>query len=279
MTENQTPEIDVSAAFSEAWKGFKGWWIPLCIVSAILLFSQEWLPTLVIKEFEEATVIDSFIQEYETLSNRIQSGYNPLHATTNFMDNIVILNAQPETKTLYKKIMIFFAILLLCVCSLHVIIILMSKFSVSKNKEKITKHAGKPLILLPSYLLLSIIKVPCMIIPIPGWFFYVKLYFTGFIITEKSANPFTAMAKSWKMTNGIFWPTFFIFFITLAIDFLSLITIIGFIPGTSFKYTLRASLYKQALERAESLKIKSEGPKVTTSSFAKATADKSSSKV
>ncbi|HJO94681.1 MAG TPA: hypothetical protein QF753_14885 [Victivallales bacterium] len=76
-------------------------------------------------------------------------------------------------------------------------------------------------------------------------YIYLKLYFTGFIITEESANPLNAIKVSWKMTNLHLREIFYIFLITLIIDIISAATIIGFIPGTGLKYTLRASAYKQ----------------------------------
>lgn len=252
MEENNISRVNISEAFQDAWKGFKGWWIPLCIASSILLFSQSWLPKLVVKNFPEFKIVDSYKKEYDDFSKLIDSGYNPHSAAMRFIEKILEITAEPETEKLFRtlvyKITILGGILLVLVSVLHVVIILMSKFSVSTKKESIKKYAGKPFKLTPSYLLLTIIKlIPFMFCIIPGFYFYVRLYFTGFIITEKSANPFSAMKKSWEITEGIFWPTFFIFVITLFIDMISAITIVGFIPGTSFKYTLRASLYKQAL--------------------------------
>lgn len=248
---NNPVEIDIADAFKEAWRGFKGWWIPLCVVSSILLFSQSWLPELIIKNFPEFKIVDKYIAEYENYKKEMDSGKSPVNATTQFMRKVSDLNEHPDTvkniKTLLYKIIIFFGILLVLVSVLHVVIILMSKFSISDKKESIKDSAGKPFTLTPSYILLAIIKIiPLFFFILPFFYFYVKLYFTGFIITEESANPFKAMKKSWELTDGIFWPTLSIFLITLAIDIMSMITIIGFIPGTSFKYTLRASLYKQA---------------------------------
>jgi len=79
-------------------------------------------------------------------------------------------------------------------------------------------------------------------------YLYIRLYFTGFIITETSANPFKAIKSSWKLTNDQFTKMFIIFLLTLVIDFIAIITIIGFIPGNSIKYTLRASVYRQLTE-------------------------------
>jgi len=84
-----------------------------------------------------------------------------------------------------------------------------------------------------------------------GICFYIKLYFTGFIITEESANPFKAISKSITITKGLFLKEGLLFVITTIIDLVSLISIIGFIPANSIKYTLRASAYKQLTETEE----------------------------
>lgn len=81
-----------------------------------------------------------------------------------------------------------------------------------------------------------------------GIYFYIKLYFTGFIITEESVNPFKAIAKSMSITKGLFMKVGILFVITTIIDLVSLISIIGFIPANSIKYTLRASAYRQITE-------------------------------
>ena len=252
MADNNISRINVSKAFKEAWKGFKGWWIPLCIVSSILLFSQSWLPKAVMENFPEFEVFDEYKREYKNYNRLLDAGYSPKAAREFLFNRVKNISSKPETlesfQMLFFKMFILFGIVVFLVSILNVLIILMSKFSVSTDKGNIKDYTGKPFKLTPSYLLLTIIKlIPFMFFILPGFYFYVKLYFTGFIITEASANPFSAMKKSWKMTNGIFWQIFFIFIITLVIDIISGITVIGFIPGNSFKYTLRASLYKQAL--------------------------------
>ncbi|MCF7791178.1 MAG: hypothetical protein K9M56_04180 [Victivallales bacterium] len=80
---------------------------------------------------------------------------------------------------------------------------------------------------------------------------YIRFYFTGFIITEESANPFRAIITSWYLTRDQFSSLFAIFLLTIIIDIISVITVIGFIPGTGLKYTLRASGYRQSLEIKE----------------------------
>ena len=79
-------------------------------------------------------------------------------------------------------------------------------------------------------------------------YLYIRFYFTGFIITEASASPFTAIKSSWKISHNQFFRIFIVFLITLVIDIISIVTIIGFIPGNSIKYTFRASVYRQLTE-------------------------------
>lgn len=259
MSEKEKPKVSIAAAFKEAWKGFKGWWIPLCIASSILLFSQSWLPKYAMKKIPELKVFEEYNKEWRKYHYLLDHKCPPLEAQDYFFSQIKRISSKASTKQAFTgltiKMTILFGVVLLLFSILNVVIILMSKFSVSDKKESIKENAKKPVTLTPSYLLLTIIKLAAFaFFIIPGIYLYIKLYFTGFIITEESANPFTAMKKSWQLTNGIFWPTFLIFVITLIIDLISALTIIGFIPGTSFKYTLRAALYKQALARTEPIK-------------------------
>jgi hypothetical protein len=250
MLKENKSKVSIAAAFKEAWKGFKGWWIPLCIASAILLFSQSWLPKYIWRQIPELKIFAEYKQEWKNYNLLLDAKYPPVAARKFFLERVKRISVRPATKQAFQrialKLFLFFGGVILLVSVLNVIIILMARFAVSGKKENFKAHAAKPLTLSPSYLLLTIVKLAafCFFI-IPGIFIYVKLYFTGFIITEKSADPFSAMAESWKLTKGIFWPTLVIFLITLLIDLLSIVTVIGFIPGNSFKYTLRASLYKQ----------------------------------
>lgn len=94
----------------------------------------------------------------------------------------------------------------------------------------------------------ALVMFASFLIFIFGVYFYIKLYFTGFIITEEPVNPFKAIARSIAITNGIFMKVGILFVITTIIDLVSLISIIGFIPANSIKYTLRASAYRQITE-------------------------------
>jgi len=145
-------------------------------------------------------------------------------------------------------LMKLFAILGLIICILNIIMIVLAKASVEpdKNKRTVKRDLSRGIILSLSYILLAFIKmIPFIFCLLPGFYIYCKLYFVGFIITEESADPFTAMKKSWKMTNGNFFEVLIIFIATIGVNIVSAMTIIGVIPGTSYNYTVRAAAYRQ----------------------------------
>ncbi len=49
-------KLDLKQVFNTGNKGFKLWWIPLCAVSAILLFTNNFLPSLIASQFEEMSL-------------------------------------------------------------------------------------------------------------------------------------------------------------------------------------------------------------------------------
>ena len=241
-------KIDITVCFKEAWKGFKAWWIPLCLVSSAIMFTQISVPKKIASK--EIETLKPYYQAYtefksETMKhpNRFVSLYE------DFIIKCSELSSDPQIIITFLFLAIKLMLILgLIVCILNVIMIILAKASVEpdKNKRTVKRDLSRGFILTLSYILLSFIKViPFFFCFFPGVYIYCKLYFTGFIITEESADPFTAMKKSWKMTEGNFFEVLLIFIVTVFVNIISVMTIVGVIPGTSFNYTLRAAAYRQ----------------------------------
>jgi len=261
-------QLNINKAFQEAWGGFKGWWIPLCIISTIILFSQSWLPKWLLSN--ELSKFEPYHEAYQEFKSEIiKSPFQIIEINNNYLEKNIEITLRPETGEAIWQLVIkglsVIGILFFFGCILHVFMIIFAKASVQKNKKDITvkKDFSKSFYLSLSYALLAVIKiVPLFFCILPGIYIYIKLYYTGFIITEESANPLASISKSWKMTEGNFFPVFFIFCITLAVNIITYMTIIGIIPGSSFNYTLRAASYEQLknvpqasrLEKCESAK-------------------------
>ena len=241
-------KIDVTLCFKEAWRGFKGWWIPLCLVSTTIMLTQISLPRKIVSK--ELETLKPYYQAYIEFKSGIEEQPTQFfHLYWNFIGKCSEINSDPKVITAFFVMLIkLTAILGVIVCILNIIMIILAKASVEPDKAKRTvkRDLSRGIILTLSYILLSFIKmIPFFFCFFPGIYVYCKLYFTGFIITEESADPFTAMKKSWKMTEGNFFEVLLIFIITVAVNIVSMMTIIGVIPGTSFNYTLRAAAYRQ----------------------------------
>ncbi len=244
-------KLNISKVFQDGNKGFKSWWIPLCAVSAILLFNNSFLPNIIASHFEEISLFKDAWNIIDTNLEQLKEGNSVHYAIENCRNQLIYFSQQEDNifkaYALFYKFMGVLAFVSLIALILQIATLILAKASITEKKDLTIKRDFLRIIILSfSYSTISLIKgfaFVCFILP--GIYLYVKLYFTGFLILEESANPFSAMKKSWKMTEGNFWEITSIFFITVIINIISGMTIIGFIPGNSYNYTLRAAAYKQ----------------------------------
>lgn len=276
-------KLDIGICVAEAWRGFKGWWIPLCIIAAMILFSQSWLPQWLLADslakFEPYT--QACVENVRAVTSRektVAEAYDDIIQP--FTDPVQSQEILKALKSLMIRTGVVAGVLLVPIAFMLLLMIIFSKASVQTRKEEITlkRDISRSILTSFSYIFLAVLKMtgfalwviplsilgfgkpdsPALILTllilIPvlfavscvfGPWLYVKLFFTGFIITEESMNPITAIVKSWRMTHGNFFRVLFVFIIMLAIDAVTIPTVIGVIPGNSFCYTLRAAAYKQ----------------------------------
>jgi len=246
--------MSLSLCFHEAWRGLKAWWIPLCLLAAfIVVISHSWLIRFLLRDelsaLQPCTEIITTWRE-DVLTGRIP----PDQAVITLMDQLADLMAQPAIQTALRNLAVtaFWLIggIALLVCALHVIMVIVSKASVQTRREDITlrRDLSRTALLTLSYIVLALMKmlpIMCCCV-LPGLYIYLRLYFTDFIITERSPNPFTAAAESWRLTRANLLPLAVLFAVTLATHLLSLLTYgLAEIPFRPFEYTLRAAAYRQ----------------------------------
>jgi hypothetical protein len=288
-------QIDINKTVTEAFKGFKRWWFPLCAITATIFLSQSWLPHLLFSSLINKNKINELKLTISIIKEKAVTTGDPDAVIEQFKSSIIHLYSQPEMHafldTLLLKISLILAIIALLLCFLYIIVIIISKNSVinNNNKPHFKKNIKKSYFLSCSYFSLCLIKAVMMLLPfiIPilyllikfslanatgdnslifyhmmemigvllltvffillSTYIYIRLYFTGFIITEKSSNPFKAVIRSWRLTGNHTKKLLIVFILTIIIDIVSVVSVVGFIPGTGLKYTLRASAYKQCL--------------------------------
>jgi len=258
-------------ALCGAARAFGGWWLPLCLVAGSLLFTQRHLPGKLLGD--DIRVLEAYEEIWH--SARRGSGSSQALAETLFrlgerLSQIAADQATYEASLrLCAKTIAVVGGVLVIVCLLHTVLIILSRASVQTRREDrhIRRNLRRSAVLGVSYIVLTVIKmvpfvfgaaagvllfivsdsnrlfpVLCML---PALYLYLRLFFTGFIITEGAANPFAALHRSWHMTAGHFFSLALLLAVELGINAFSILTVVGFIPGTSFKYTLRAAVYRQ----------------------------------
>ena len=254
--------LDIGACFREAWRGFKAWWIPLCLVATVLvalnsIVAAKWLFQ------EELPALQPYQQAWQTYFSEVVSdpfdASNVLAAADRMTQRVFDISDKPETiaalRQIRRKVWRLLGILFIVVSALHVIMVIMAKASVHTPQERtLRRDARRTALLTLSYAVMALVKIlPFCCCILPGLFVYTKLYFSDFIITETSANPLRAMAQSWRMTEGNFWRVFLLLLITLLTHVMSLLTMgLAEIPGRPFEYTLRAAAYRQ-LRKAQAV--------------------------
>jgi len=251
--------ININLCFKEAWRGFKGWWIPLCIVSTAIMLSQISIPKkLVRNELETLKPYQQAYTEFKAEVLNIEVIKHPTQVSESYVDflfELMEITSRPEIKRELGHLLIKITVVVGVIVSiLNLLMIILAKASVEPDKKKRTvkRNLSRGIILSFVYIFLAFVKIiPFFFCVLPGIYFYCKLFFTGFIITEESADPISAIAKSWKMTNGNFIEVLILFLTIIAVDIISIVTVIGVIPGTSYNYTLRAAAYRQLVVPGE----------------------------
>ena len=243
-------KICLKAALKTALKGFSAWWIPLCIFSSVILLNQDWLPKYVVEQTDEWSQFDPYRKAYASFSKSLESNPVDLASVKRFQNDVLTITNRPGIQDQIRSFVFKVSIALICLvsvaCVMYAVMIMVAKAAVSDgNEQHLRRDVRRTLPVSLSFLLLAFLKVMSMIVFIPGIYFYIRLMFTGLIITEKSANPLKAIAESWRLTRNDFAKIVQLFVICFVTDIFAIITIVGFIPAEPFKYTLRASVYKQ----------------------------------
>lgn len=246
-------KINLRKAIDHGIRKVSWWWLPLCILSCALLFTQKWLPKSAMSHFEEWNKLEPYRKEITNLENIFNSNSSNIQeiiqAIINCKKKMVALST-PEMINNLSDFIFKIALLSTCLaivgCFLYVVMIIVAKSSVTgKEKSKLKGDLKHTLPAAFSYIVLGLIKGLSLLIFIPGIYFYVRLMFTGIIITEKSRNPFKAIKESWLLTKGEVDKMFALFLFELLLNIFAVITVIGVIPVPPMRYTIRTAVYRQ----------------------------------
>lgn len=231
-------KLSVIGCYGLAWRSFAKWWIPLCLISGIIVVFQV-VPRM-----------------------RLRADVNELRTTTRSFVTAVLENDQVElekisstmaaqTGVVMRKRTISALCLFPFVALLTVVLLMYANWAV-KNKRGERQSLFTLVYVALVHVTLAIAKLLAFFLFfIPGAYLYIKLVFVSLIMLEEKKTASAAMRISWQMTRGNFWKLFLLVLGNTALQLLFLPTIIGEIPVTGFANTARATAFRMIWEEGD----------------------------
>lgn len=263
--------LNLKICFTAAWKSFAKWWLLLCLVAAppciytIFLGGSNFM-----KDWREAKT------EVAPIMERYQENQDLAALSQDLQAWLDARKAKATNKTNERNWIWIFSSVFIITVFLQIALILCSKRATEKDAWRgnadLKRGFQRSFLLSFSYLIMALVKflpflflLPLLLIFIIlgifipyfglvgllvyalGWlYFYARWYFSDYIVTEESANPFLALRKSWNVCNGNMFPVFVIVLTSFILHLPALVTFgLSTIPTRSFDFTLRATAYRQ----------------------------------
>ena len=228
-------KLSVIDCYTLAWRSFSKWWIPLCLISGIVVIFQIIPRTLVHDEVRELrTSASSFINAFsENDRDRLEELSQKVAA---------------QTGTLLRKLIRLGLYVFPLVCLFTVILLMYANWAVKNRKD--TKRPFYCLVYIAFvHVILAAGKLLAFfLLFFPGFYLYIKLLFVSLIMLEGEKSAMAAVKISWQITRGNFWKLLLLVLMNTALQLVALPTIIGVIPVTGFANTARAAAFRRIWE-------------------------------
>jgi hypothetical protein len=227
-----TDRLDIAACFATAWRSFRKWWIPICLVAGLIVVFNilprvlAWDEIRALRAGGERMLIASAsgdIFEMESAAYELQRQMNDFAlAFVRLLPLILPLTA-----------------------ILTIVLLLYASRAVAGGRKTVRLPIGMVIYTALLHFALALLKALAFLCCVwPGVYLYIKLYFVPLIMLEQNCGPIKAAKRSWAMTRGSFWPLLAIVFVNGSIQILALPSIIGAIPATGYANTVRAAAYR-----------------------------------
>jgi hypothetical protein len=230
-------KLSVIGCYVLAWRCFSKWWIPLCVISGIVVVFQI-IPRILVRadvnELEATTrslvtaVLQNDLAELEEISAKVAA----------------------QTGVLMRKLTTYGLYLFPIVALLTIILLMYANWAV-KNRQEARRPLPTLVYIAFVHVMLAIAKLSAFFFFfVPGAYLYIKLLFVSLIMLETKKGASAAIRISWRMTSGNFWRLFLLVLMNTGIQLLALPTIIGEIPVTGFANTARAAAFRMIWEES-----------------------------
>lgn len=221
------------ACYSEAWKAFSGWWLPLCLLSGILVVGRI-IPKLIMmsKSSELFATVMSFLTAFSS-----GNADKMLHANREMM--ILLMEVM-------RKVLVGACLFLPVAALIGTLLLLYANRAVKNEKDKRPTRQ----ILSTAFwrVVMSFFKIiGFLFFILPGVVLYIRLLFVPFYMLEYKRSFLDSMKLSWKQTGPYFWELTAVIITNALIQSAAGLTVVGLIPVCGFTNTVRATAFRQTL--------------------------------
>lgn len=223
--------LSLKTCYSLSWRSFSKWWIPLCLISTLVLLFEIG-PRMMLHP--ERVAVEEAAGDIVTVFK------------TGRLEEVEALLY--ETRALVFAYTVKFSKLLLValpfIALLSMILLTWANAAVKDRRNK--NSTGRMLMIAWIHLVLAFVKgLAFALFILPGFYLYTRLFFvTLILLEEKECRMMDAIQKSWVMTCGNFWSLLALICLNGTFQLAVAPTIIGLIPVTGFANTARAAAYQ-----------------------------------
>lgn len=231
-------KLNVFKCYALAWQSFSKWWIPLCLISGIIIVFQV-LPRILVR----TDVTELGITARGCLTAFVENDRDRLLDSTEQLAD--------QTGMLMRKL-IRFTLWSFPLIALLTVALLMYANRAVKNRREPGRGLLVMLYIALVHTVVAVGKLLAFFVfVLPGVYLYVRLVFVSLVMLEDGCGAAEAIRKSWQMTRGNFWELFLLLLMNTGIQMVALPTVIGAIPSTGFVNTARAAAFRMLLEGAQ----------------------------
>ncbi len=228
-------KFNIIGCYALAWRSFSKWWIPLCLISGIIVVFQ---------------IVPRILTRADTNEFMITASSFITAVSENDLDKLEQMSPKmaEQTGILISKLVRLGMYVFPLIAFLTVILLMYANWAV-KNTHERRKRVSTLVYIAFVHVVLAVGKLLAFCFCfLPGVYLYIKLLFVSLIMLEEKKGARAAIKISWQMTNGNFWKLFLIVLINTGSQLLALPTIIGTIPVTGFINTARAAAFRMIWE-------------------------------
>ncbi|MDH3346455.1 MAG: hypothetical protein OEL75_04645 [Kiritimatiellaceae bacterium] len=238
--------FSLKQCYTVAWRSFKKWWIPLCLISGFILIF-ELIPRILLNP------------EMVELKQKVFELFQLLFSLNNLesLERIDALMLEMNQQFIGYSIQLIklMGVAFPFVALLTVILLTWANAAVKDQRNK--NSLGRMLYIALVHVLLAGMKmIAFLFCVLPGVYIYVRLLFVSLILLEeREAGLIEALSRSWLMTRGNFWNLFGLTAINAVFQMAAAPTVIGLIPVTGFVNTARAAAYQMLKDSVSGKKM------------------------